>query len=211
MGVDGLPVRIAFTPRMPPTHSAESPGHGLARWFAEEVQPHEPALRAYLRARFPAVGDHDDLVQETYARLLRAREQGRLTYAKAFLFTAARNVAIDVFRRRQTTLLEPLPASEEMPLLTEVDGTVEALERQQRLHGLLEAIDALPERCRQVIMLRHLDGLPYKEIAVRLGISPETVKVHMVRGVRSCTEHFRARGLLDDSAEVVAMERGSER
>ena len=85
MEVDGLPVRIASTPRMPPTHSAESPGHGLARWFAEEVQPHEPALRAYLRARFPAVGDHDDLVQETYARLLRAREQGRLTYAKAFL------------------------------------------------------------------------------------------------------------------------------
>lgn len=196
---------------MPPTHSAESPGPGLARWFAEEVQPHEPALRAYLQARFPAVGDHDDLVQETYARLLRAREQGRLTYAKAFLFTAARNAAIDVFRRRQTTVLEPLPASEEMPLLTEAVGTVETLDRQQRLQGLLEAMDALPERCRQVIMLRHLDGLSYKEIAVRLGISPETVKVHMVRGVRSCTEHFRARGLLDEPAVAVAASGEGER
>ena len=31
-----------------------------ALWFAEEVQPHEPALRAYLQARFPTLGDHDD-------------------------------------------------------------------------------------------------------------------------------------------------------
>lgn len=49
-----------------PMSSAEQ-----ARWFSEHVQPHEPALRAYLSMRFPSLPDHDDLVQETYARLLR--------------------------------------------------------------------------------------------------------------------------------------------
>ena len=48
-----------------------------ARWFSEHVHPHEPALRAYLSKRFPALPDHDDLVQETYARILRVDDPGR--------------------------------------------------------------------------------------------------------------------------------------
>jgi RNA polymerase sigma-70 factor (ECF subfamily) len=46
-------------------------------------------------------------------------------------------------------------------------------------------------------MLRYLDGLAYKEIADQLGISPETVKVHMAKGMRRCAAFFAARGLLD--------------
>lgn len=181
---------------MPPTEQA--------RWFAEEVKPYEPALRAYLLKRFPSLPDHDDLVQETYTRLLRARESGRLTFAKAFLFTAARNVAIDMFRRRRTVAHEPLSEFEELPALDEAPGVVDRLDRQQRLDLLIEAVASLPERCRQVMMLRHLDGLAYKDIAERLGISPETVKVHMVKGVRDCTAFFRKHGMLETEARVVA-------
>ncbi len=169
-----------------------------ARWFSEEIKPYEPALRAYLHKRFPSLPDHDDLVQETYTRLLRARADGRLTYAKAFLYTAARNAAIDMFRRRRVVTLEPISELTELPALDATPGIAETLERQQRLEMLIEAVAALPERCRQVMMLRHLDGLAYKEIALRLGISPETVKVHMIKGVRDCTSFFRARGLLEE-------------
>ena len=70
-----------------------------ARWFAAEVQPHESELRAYLRSKFSAHLDIDDLVQETYARLLQAREQAALRSPKAYLFTTARNAAFDFFRR----------------------------------------------------------------------------------------------------------------
>lgn len=177
-----------------------------ARWFSEEVKPCEPALRAYLLKRFPSLPDHDDLVQEAYTRVLRARETGRLTYAKAFLFTAARNLAIDVFRRRRTTVLEPISELTELPALDEAPGVVETMEHQRRLEVLIEAVAALPERCRQVMMLRHLDGLAYKEIAVRLGISPETVKVHMIKGVRDCTAYFRQQGLLDAVPEPLRFE-----
>ena len=72
-----------------------------ARWFSEHVHPHEPALRAYLSKRFPLLPDHDDLVQETYARLLRVNDPDRLDHPKAFLFATARNAAIDLFRRRK--------------------------------------------------------------------------------------------------------------
>jgi RNA polymerase sigma-70 factor (ECF subfamily) len=180
-----------------------------ARWFTEEVKPFEPALRAYLSKRFPSLPDHDDLVQETYTRLLRAQESGRLTYARAFLFTAARNVAIDMFRRRRVVLHESFDEMEGLPLLEEAPDVVTTLERQQRLDVLIEAVASLPERCRHVMMLRHLDGLAYKEIATRLGISPETVKVHMIKGVRDCTAFFRKHGLLETAppAEDAAVER----
>ena len=62
-----------------------------ARWFSEEVQPHESSLRSYLRNVFPSLTDIDDLVQESYARLIRAKDAGRISYAKAFLFATARN------------------------------------------------------------------------------------------------------------------------
>jgi len=195
---------------MPPSEQAHSPalpvlrslseGGGASKWFAEDVKPYEPALRAYLHKRFPSLPDHDDLVQETYTRLLRVRDRGRLTYVKAFLFTAARNIAIDMFRRRRTTAHEPISDALEMPLLEDVRDACETLDHQQRHRLLIEAVAALPERCRQVMMLRHLEGHSYKEIAARLGISPQTVKVHMVKGVRDCTEFFRQHGFLEPDA-----------
>jgi RNA polymerase sigma-70 factor (ECF subfamily) len=55
------------------------------------------------------------------------------------------------------------------------------------------------------MMLRHLDGLAYKEIAERLEISPETVKVHMIKGVKDCTRFFRQRGLLGPDAPAARL------
>ena len=177
-----------------------------ARWFLEEVKPYEPALRAYLQKRFPTLPDHDDLVQETYTRLLRAKDDGRLTYAKTFLFTVARNLALDTFRRRRTTIVEPIEELTALPTLDEQRDAGDAIEHRQRLEVLIEAVASLPERCRQVMMLRHLDGLAYKEIAERLGISRETVKVHMVKGVRDCIRYFRERGLLETVAQASSLQ-----
>ena len=144
---------------MPPTNQA--------RWFSAHVQPYEPALRAYLQKRFPALPDHDDLVQETYIRTLRAYEGGRVTHAKVFLFTTARNAAIDLFRRRRGLAHESISEITALRVLDETSSASETLEQERRLEFLLEAIRALPERCRQVMMLRHLDGLACKEIAER--------------------------------------------
>jgi RNA polymerase sigma factor (sigma-70 family) len=167
-----------------------------ARWFAEQVQPHEPALRAYLLARFPSLADHDDLVQEAYTRLLRAQSAGNIHYAKAFLFTTARNAALDLFRRRRVMPMEAVTDFKALSVLEERPGVTELVDQQQELEILAEAVRALPDRCRQVIMLRYLDGLAYKEIAVQLGISPETVKVHMAKGMRRCAAFFAERGCL---------------
>ena len=166
------------------------------RWFAEEVQPFEPALRAYLHGRFPALVDQDDIVQDTYARLLRARAAGTIRHPKAFLFTTARNAALDFFRRKRGAPTTDVTHFDESAVLIDRPDAAELVSHDQELEILAEAVRALPDRCRQVIMLRYLDGLAYKEIAVQLEISPETVKAQLAKGMRRCAEYFRERGLL---------------
>jgi RNA polymerase sigma factor (sigma-70 family) len=172
-----------------------------ALWFAEIVRPHEPALRAFLSRRFSSLPDHDDLVQETYARLLRLSDPERLVHARAFLFTTARNVAIDHVRRTQRTPVDSIDDTAEIALLEPALGAAETLDRAQRHEAMLAALGTLPERCREVMLLRYVDGFSAQEIAVHLGLAAATVRVHLMKGVRDCAQFFRERGLLDADAQ----------
>ena len=172
-----------------------NPKSETARWFAEEVQPHESALRSYLRRVFPALPDIDDLVQESYARLIRAREAGKVSYAKAFLFTTARNAALDFFRRRKVVAIDGVADLDELFVLEDRPDAAEALNKQQELGLLADAVRGLPERCCQVLTLRMLYGMSHKEIAAELRISDQTVKAQLAKGMRRCAEFLAARGL----------------
>lgn len=144
---------------------------------------------------FPALPDIDDLVQESYARLIRAREAGRVSYAKAFLFTTARNAALDLFRRRQIVRIDGVTDLAALPVIEDRPDAAEAVSRQQELALLAEAVKTLPVRCRQVVTLRLLYAMSHKEIAAELGISDQTVKAQLAKGMRRCADYLAARGL----------------
>lgn len=172
-----------------------SPRSDHARWFAEEVQPHESSLRSYLRGVFPSLPDVDDLVQESYARLIRAREAGRVGYAKAFLFTTARNAALDFFRRRKVVAIDGVANLAALPVAEDRPDASEAVNKQEELALLSAAVRDLPGRCRQVLTLRLLYGMSHKEIAAELRISEHTVKAQLAKGMRRCADYFEQRGV----------------
>lgn len=171
------------------------PDPEIARWFANDVEPHEGALRAYLRREFPAHPDIDDLVQETYARLLRARDQKPLRAPRAFLFATARNAALDFFRRRRAVAIDGTAEIERLPILEDRPGVPETVCHDQELRLLAEAIESLPPRCREVIILRKIHGLSHREIAGRLQISENTVNAQVAFGVLRLRDHLLARGV----------------
>jgi RNA polymerase sigma-70 factor (ECF subfamily) len=158
----------------------------MSKWFEEHVRPHEPMLRAWLRSRFSSEVDVDDVVQETYLRLLRARERSEVVSPKAFLFAVARNLATDRFRHRLVAQTEPLVESEALAVLDEREGTPEIIAHNEELELLTEAIQALPDRCRQIFTLRKVYGLSQPEIARQLGVSENTVSAQLTIGVKKC-------------------------
>lgn len=173
---------------MPPDVSPE-----VSRWFATEVQPHRPALRAWLLARFPTLPDVDDIVQESLTRLVQAREVSPIRSARALLFTMARNLALDAVRRQRVVAFEPITDDTDPAVLTDAADVVASVTKQQELELLTKAIQSLPERVRQIFTLRTAYGLTQKQIAEKLGVSESTVEKQMAAGIRQCATFF-ARG-----------------
>lgn len=166
-----------------------------SRWFAEHLQPHEAALRAYMRGQFPALDDLDDLVQESFARVLAAHEAHAVDSPKAFLFATARNLALDQCRRRKIVTFEGVAEIESLPVIEDRPGVAETVGRDQELELLTQAIQSLPDRCRQVLTLRKIYALSQKEIAAQLGISEHTVEVQVANGMRRCAAFLAKHGL----------------
>ena len=175
--------------------AASTADAGAARWFTEQVQPHEFSLRAYLRTRFPQLRDLDDLVQEAFARVVRKRMSGPVTSPKSLLFTTARNAAFDIFRRQRIVHIEGIADLESLHVLEETPDAAESASHAQEIQLVADAIRALPTRCRQVFTLRKIYGLSYREIAEQLNISENTVNAQITMGVERCRQYLVERGV----------------
>lgn len=178
---------------MPPLDSDTS------RWFHTEVHPHEPALRAFLLRRVPTISDIDDLVQESYLRLIRARAAGKVNNARSYLFTIARNAAFDLFRRSRGISMQSIVNEEPLAVLEDKPGVAESVNNSEELEILYQAISMLPDRCREIMTLQKIHGLSNRAIAERLGLSVYTVNAHVATGLLRCREFLIARGILPNS------------
>jgi RNA polymerase sigma-70 factor (ECF subfamily) len=179
----------------PPDHVS---GAEQTRWFAEEVQRHEPALRAWLRSRYPTLRDVDDVVHESYLNLIRQQPAGRIAFTKAYLFTVARNAALKVFRKKRLFSDIPLNELPDWRLLAGGTDVTETVTHHQNEELMAEAIARLPARCGEIVRLRAVNGLSYAEIATDLGLSEATVRVQIARGITKCTHFLRSRGIRHD-------------
>ena len=147
----------------------------------------------------------EDLSQETFVKALNAIESYRPEYKfSSWLFKIANNVAIDHLRRRE---LDPLsldgsphalpPEAVQATALQLGDRQETALEELEakELGGEIErAIALLRPEYRSCILLRHVEGRPYEEIATMLDLPLGTVKtyIHRARGeLREALAHLR--------------------
>jgi len=137
------------------------------------------SLFQFLERRVRATVDIEDLAQETYLRLLRARDLGEVRNPQAYLLTVARHVILE-WRDEQVPQDSHVPFDEEMI----VDGSppeleIEAQFTQRRLEQVLAEVSPV---MRAVLLLRLRDDRPCAEIAEKLGLTDRQVKRYLARG-----------------------------
>ena len=156
------------------------PDQTVAR-FEQVVLPHMDA--AYNLARWLTRNDHDaqDVVQEAYLRAFKFFGSFHGTDARSWLLTIVRNTCYTWFRENRVQ--ELTTSFEEDIHSTEADHLdPEKLLMQSESSQLLKkALADLPLEFREVLILRELEGLSYKDIAVIAGIPPGTVMSRLAR------------------------------
>lgn len=161
-------------------------------WFEEKIEPHESSLRAWLRSRFGVEDLIDDIVQESYIRILKRSRSGRIDSPKAYLFGTARNVAIDHIKDLRKREAEPLSELTDNIVHIEVwDSARDILEHRNEVELLKAAINALPERCREIFVMRKVHGISRSEISEKLGLSTNTVSAQLRIGLRKCASFMK--------------------
>ncbi len=161
----------------------------LTTWITYGIMPHEASARQWLRRRLSSRDDTDDLIQEAYARLVGMTAFEHIAEPRRYFHQVVRNLLIDHVRRQRVVRIDAAADIETVEATgADPEQAVAAREEVARVH---RAIDALPERCRQVIRLRKIEGLSQREIALRLNVSESIVENDGIKGLRLIAKSMR--------------------
>lgn len=164
----------AATPRTVEDDLIRAAAQGDRAAFGELYSRYARMVHGILLARVPP-GEAEDLVQDVFLSAM--KQLGTLRAAAAFpgwLAAIARHRATDYFRECRN--LAPLDERLARTRGTK-DGGAGAFE-------VLELIRSLPEAYRETLILRLVEGMTGSEIAERTGLTPESVRVNLCRGMK---------------------------
>ena len=192
-------------PSSHPTGSTASAPPCLTRepdstaWFNEQVHVHDGQLKSYLKGTFPSVRDVEDVVQESYLRIWRAKARSTaaepIESAKRFLFSVARHLALDLVRRDKIAPIDSVRDLASLSVVEDRPSASETLSETEKLSLLSEAIIALPAKNREIIILHKLQHLSQTEVGRRFGISEKAVESLVARSMRRIEATLRRRGI----------------
>ena len=163
----------------------------VERLFAE----HRGALQSFFRRRIRSKADAADMAQEVYVRMLRISNQAAIRDPVPYLYTVANNLVKEhaVLDRRQASGIdiEQVATHEQLETLPAFDGELDAAQRVARLQVVLEQ---LRPRWQAAVELRFTHGLPYREIALRLGVSRQMAKKYVAQALLHCRRRMARLG-----------------
>lgn len=161
-------------------------GHSSERAFAQLFYTHSDALYRFI---FWRTGDEEvaqDMVSEVFTKAWEKWDKFDNAYPKAWLYTIARNMVIDSYRKQGS-----------MPLIDEdkeyvdeeysLEDRTDAVFEKEKLRA---AVAKLKDKSRQVIELRFMSGMSSKETAYILKTSEENVRVMQYRALKELRKYY---------------------
>jgi RNA polymerase sigma factor (sigma-70 family) len=162
-------------------------GRDTAIWFLREVLPLEPLLMQFLHRNWRNQDDVADLRQEVYVKVWIAAHKQFPDHTKRFVLATARNLIINKLRDAHVVPIELIADVDALGSAIDAPGVDQTVMARDELRRLQDALDQLPPRCREAVLLAHVEGLAGHEIAQRMGITRAAVSIHLAQGLRTLT------------------------
>ena len=135
----------------------------FVEWVGRCVLPWEAHVRAWLRRASVPACEIDDIVQEAYSRIARLENFRHISNPRSYFLEVARNLLFEQLRRSQIIRIDTI-AEMDLPVMVDESPDQErvAIGRAE-VARLKRLVDALPERCREMFVLRKIEGLSQKQ------------------------------------------------
>jgi RNA polymerase sigma-70 factor (ECF subfamily) len=162
------------------------------------ILPHEADVRLGLTRLGVSADDRDDILQEVYCRLLTLGSTDHILDPRAYLFKAAHRVLLQKIRK---TRVVPIMTMQNLDELAVADGRGDpesTLSARAELSHVLTLIRGLPDRCRQVFILRKVHGCSQAETAARLKVSENVVEKDTAKGLTLILEDLARNSFVGD-------------
>jgi RNA polymerase sigma-70 factor (ECF subfamily) len=169
---------------------------GDARAFEQIYTRHATAIRMLCLRHLRSDASADDVVQETFLRLVRGADRIERGFnVRAWLHRVAANLCIDLLRaqRRSPGIEDDGTVMRTLPTQDRTDQPEAAFEITWMRETVTRVAEAMPPRQRAALVLRELEGLSYNAIAEVLGLSPGAVETLLFRARRRFREEYLRR------------------
>lgn len=139
----------------------------------------------FIRRHWRNCEDAHDIRQDVYVNALKGAAQNLPHNTRAYLFTIARHIIISRARRAKVVSIELIENIENHHFEYEWITPERHLHARQMLRRLQDGMNILPPRCREIVWLRKVEGLPVREVASLLGIGIDAVQQQTMLGTRA--------------------------
>ena len=189
-----------------PPLSADNPGLSPpSEWKSVDVIYREeaPAIRLFVKRMVRNTSDAEDIVQETFLRSWPALSSGNIACPRAFLFRAARNLALNHIRNGRVRNSDAAHAAADETFQRYIPTAEELLIASEEAAACRRLLDELPTRCREAFVLRVVDDQSYKQMSKAMRLSVSTVEKHIGKGKQICRALLSNPVIGDPSLEIL--------
>lgn len=159
-------------------------------WFVREVLPLEAMLMRFLHHNWRDKSDIEDIRQEIYVRVFNAARSEIPQSAKSFVFKTARNLLINLAQKANVIPIDTVADLETLGIELDAPAPDQSVIARQELRKLQDALDQLPPRHREAVVLGRVEGLSGRAIAARMGIAESTASDHLKLGMHALTDLY---------------------
>jgi RNA polymerase sigma-70 factor (ECF subfamily) len=153
---------------------------GDSEYFAQIFERHRRLVLYSCRRFFGCTGLAEDATQETFLRAYQGLQLFQQGSVRGWLIRIARNVCIDIWRKRGPESQSPDAASSDLPEPVNLDRRAEMSLALEKVHDEMKMLPPEQRRCLEMKM----EGYSYEETAQRTGLSLDAVKSHLQNGRR---------------------------